>query len=140
MKGQICRIALALAATITLATLAPAAAQTASGLPAEVVNVVWEWVGFVTPVEEIEFDGEGHAAIQADCNRGTGGYTVPDDGHIAVGPIALTRMMCESGSLADRFTQELGRATTYFLQEDDLFLELPVDSGTLQFRRQESAG
>ena len=45
-------------------------------------------------------------------------------------------MMCPPGSLSDRFVKEVGRATSYFLKDGDFFLELPVDSGTLRFRRQ----
>ena len=40
-------------------------------------------------------------------------------------PIAPTREMCPKGSLSDRFARDV-----------DLYLELPVDSGTLRFKRQ----
>jgi para-nitrobenzyl esterase len=50
--------------------------------------------------------------------------------------MALTRAMCPPGSLSDRSVKKLGRATVYFLKDGDLFLDLPVDSGTLRFRRQ----
>jgi hypothetical protein len=39
------------------------------------------------------------------------------------------------GSLSDRYVKEISRVTSYFLKDGDLFLELPVDSGTLRFRR-----
>jgi heat shock protein HslJ len=55
---------------------------------------------------------------------------------IDLGPIALTRMACAEGSLSSRFVQELERASTYFMRDGDLYLEIPVDSGTLRFRRQ----
>lgn len=64
-----------------------------------------------------------------------GGYTVSADRRLALKPIALTRAMCPPGSLSDRFATEVGRATSYFLKDGDLFLELPTDSGTLRFRR-----
>ncbi len=38
--------------------------------------------------------------------------------------------------LSDRFAKEVSRANSYFMKDRDLFLELPVDSGTLRFRRQ----
>jgi membrane-bound inhibitor of C-type lysozyme len=50
-----------------------------------------------------------------------------------VGPIALTRAACPPGSFSDRFAREVGRATSYFVKDGELFLELPVDSGTLRF-------
>lgn len=65
-----------------------------------------------------------------------GKYSVAPDREITLKPIALSRAMCPKGSLSDRFAKEVGRATSYFLQDGDLFLELPVDSGTLRFRRQ----
>lgn len=58
------------------------------------------------------------------------------DRRLAFKPIALTRAMCPEGSLSDRFAKEVGRATSYFLKDGDLYLELPIDSGTLRFRRQ----
>jgi heat shock protein HslJ len=115
-------------------------------LPSNVIGVTWEWVGLSTPVEQVKvhaperytirFDREGRVAVRADCNRGSTSYTVSADRRIALGPIVLTRMMCPPGSQDARFVNEFGRVTSYFLKDGDLFLELPVDSGTLRFRRQ----
>ena len=68
--------------------------------------------------------------------KGYGTYSVGADRQIALGPIALTRAACPPGSLEDRFAREVGRATSYFMRDDDLYLELPADSATLRFRRQ----
>jgi heat shock protein HslJ len=109
------------------------------------MDVTWQWVSLTNPLEQItvgaperytiRFERDGRATVRADCNRGMTSYSVGADRHIAFRPIALTRMMCPPGSLGDRFTREVGRATTYFLKDGDFFLELPVDSGTLRFRR-----
>jgi heat shock protein HslJ len=117
-----------------------------STLAPNVVGVTWQWVSFMTPVEQlnvdtparytIRFERDGRAAVQADCNRGTTRYSVSRDRRIMLGPIVLTRMMCPAGSQGDRFAREVGRASSYFVKDGDLFLELPVDSGTLRFRRQ----
>jgi heat shock protein HslJ len=117
-----------------------------SALPANVVGITWQWVSFTSPVEQvkvdaperytIQFNRDGRIALRADCNRGSVSYSVSVDRRIALGPVVLTRMMCPAGSLDARFVNELSRATSYFLKEGDLFLELPVDSGTLRFRRQ----
>jgi heat shock protein HslJ len=61
---------------------------------------------------------------------------VAADRKITLGPLALTRMMCPPGSQSDRFVKELGRVSSYFTKDGELFLELPVDSGTLRFTRQ----
>jgi len=115
-------------------------------LPPEVVGVTWQWIGLTTPGEEIKssapdhytirFDLDGHVAIQADCNRGVGTYTVGADGQVNFGPIALTRMMCPPGSQSDRYVQELGQVSRYMLKDGELLLEVTAGSGTLRFRKQ----
>jgi heat shock protein HslJ len=117
-----------------------------STLPSNVLDATWQWVSFTSPVEQIPVDAperytirfgrDGRVAVRADCNRGSSGYSVSADRRITLGPIVLTRMMCPPGSLSDRFVREVGRASSYFLKDGDLYLELPVDSGTLRFKRQ----
>ncbi len=117
-----------------------------STLPSDLVDVTWQWVSFTSPIEQLDvdapdrytirFERTGRVALQADCNRGMTGYSAGADRRIALQPIGLTRMLCPEGSLSDRFVKEVGRATSYFLKDGDLFLELPMDSGTLRFRRQ----
>jgi len=112
----------------------------------DMVDVTWQWVRLTTPVERLDVDApdrytlgfgtDGRVGLGADCNRGMGGYTVSADRRLALKPIALARAMGPPGSLSDRFAREVGRATSYFLKDGDLFLELPTDSGTLRFRRQ----
>jgi heat shock protein HslJ len=112
----------------------------------DMMDVTWEWVEFTTPVEQMDIDApdhytirfgsDGKVALRADCNRGMGKYSVTADRKLALKPFALSRAMCPKGSLSDRFAREVGRATSWFLKDGDLFLELPVDSGTLRFRRQ----
>ena len=115
-------------------------------LPPEVVDTTWQWVSLTTPVEQvtvdapdkytIRFDRGGQVAVKADCNRGTTTYSVSGDRKIELKPMALTRAMCPAGSLSDRFAKEISRVTSYFVKDGDLYLQLPVDSGTLRFRRQ----
>jgi len=115
-------------------------------MPSDVTGATWQWVSFTTPVEQlnvdqrerytIAFDPAGRVSLRADCNRGGGSYTVATDRRLTLGPIALTRAACPSGSLSDRFVREVGRASSYFVRNGELFLELPVDSGTLRFERQ----
>ena len=62
-----------------------------------------------------------------------GSYQIAE-GKLTFGPIASTRMACPEGSLADRFASDLGQVTSFFLEGGKLFLELPVDSGTLRLR------
>jgi heat shock protein HslJ len=125
------------------AVAAPSPGPTA--LPSEVLDVTWEWESLVTPVETVKpdrpelytlrFERSDRVTVRADCNRGGGSYTVSADRRIMLGAMALTRAACPPGSLSDRFVREIGRVSSYFVRDGALFLEMPVDSGTLRFRR-----
>lgn len=120
-------------------------AGTDSAPPADVVDVTWQWVSITTPVERLDVDApdrytirfqrDGRLTVRADCNRGMGSYSVSPERGLTLKPLALSRAACPPGSLSDRFARDVGRASSYFLKDGDLFLELPVDSGTLRFRR-----
>ena len=110
----------------------------------EAATGVWHWETTVTPVERIgtanpdrytlELQSGGVALVRADCNRGRGTYEI-GAGRIKLGLIATTRMACPPGSLDGRYLQDLERATTFFVEDGRLFLELPMDSGTMRFAR-----
>jgi len=115
------------------------------GTPQSITDVTWQWVSFTTPVEQItvdapdrytiQFGQEGRVAVRADCNRGTGRYTVTADRWITISPLALTRALRPEGSLSDRFGREIVRAAIYSMRDGDLYIDLPMDSGMLRFRR-----
>ncbi len=121
-------------------------APSQSSLPAGVVDLTWQWVSLTTPVEQvtvasperytIRLERTGRATVRADCNRGASSYAVSATRQIVLKPFTLTRMMCSPGSLSDRFVEELSRGFSYVLKDGELFLDMPVDSGTLRFRRQ----
>jgi len=112
--------------------------------PEAATGGVWRWETTVTPVERIgtaaperytlELQSGGVALVRADCNRGRGSYEI-SEGRIKFGPIATTRMACPPGSLDSRYLKDLERATTFFVEDGRLFLELPMDSGTMRFAR-----
>jgi heat shock protein HslJ len=152
LYGLLCAAAIGLGTTMVSAdgTEAPAAGTTTEApelaLPPDVVGVVWQWVSFSTPKEQIDVDDParytielaagGGVALQVDCNRGTSQYTLDADNRISFGPIGVTMMMCEDDQLGHRFTTELERVGSWFQQDGDFFLELPLDSGTLRFRQE----
>ncbi len=115
--------------------------------PEAVVGKVWQWESFVSPVETIEVPAperhslelmpDGKASARFDCNRGGGTYRI-EPGMLTFGPLMSTRMACAPGSLGERYARELGRVTSFFVEGGKLYLELPVDSGTLRFRPAES--
>ena len=124
---------------------APQPAPTDTALPSEVLDVTWQWESLVTPVETVkpdrpelytlQLDRSGRVGVRADCNRGSGPYTVSAGRRITFGAMALTRAACPPDSLSDRFVRDVGRVSSYFVRDGALFLEMPVDSGTLRCRR-----
>ena len=111
----------------------------------DLMGTTWHWTGISTPQETrtldtpdrytVRFDSAGRVTVRADCNRGTGTYTVSSDRRLTVNPLALTRAMCPPGSMSDRFAAHLSRTTRYEVRNGDLYLMLPGDSGTLKLRR-----
>ena len=109
---------------------------------------VWQWTTFVDPLSRtnvddpaqytVEFKDDGSVSAKADCNQGNGTYTAEKSGTGSSGSIdieimAMTRAMCPPESLSDRFIQYLNEAAIYFFQDENLYMDLPADSGTMTF-------
>jgi heat shock protein HslJ len=113
--------------------------------PEAVTVKVWQWERTVTPVETVESPApdrytlelapNGRLLVRADCNRGTGAYRI-GAGTIAIGPVATTRMACPPDSLDARYLSDLQRAAAFFVEGGNLFIELPLDAGTMRFTPQ----
>lgn len=79
----------------------------------------------------VEFTGDGRVIVQADCNRGQGGFSTTDN-RITIEELATTRAACPPGSLSDDFLRSLANANGFFFQDGSLFIDLAFDSGTMQ--------
>lgn len=111
--------------------------------PESLLNSQWEWLETVTPVETIKSDNpeiytvkflaDGKAQLRFDCNRGGGNYEA-SEGKISFTQVFSTRMACQPESQDSIFMRDITRTTSFFIEGDDLYLEMPVDSGTLHFR------
>lgn len=109
----------------------------------ELLGKPWEWVSFTDPATglvdiagperyQMQFEADGTVFIRADCNIGSGIYSVADGSiSIILGPV--TRAVCEEDSLDAQFLQYLEAAVIWFTQDDDLFFDLKFDSGTMRF-------
>ncbi len=107
------------------------------------VGVVWEWQEFrggngqkTAPDDPskytLTFGSDGRFAVRADCNMGSGAYTVNGPSiELKVGP--LTRAMCPPESLSDRFLRDLGDTRSYVFRDGRLFLALMADAGISTF-------
>jgi heat shock protein HslJ len=85
----------------------------------------------------IQFRPDGTVSIQADCNSVGGTYTV-DGSSITIQTGPTTLVACPPGSLGDQFVTQLNGAAIYFIQGENLFIDLKFDSGTMQFTAQSS--
>jgi len=97
-------------------------------LQPQLTGVLWQWqetrsnTGEVTMRPDdpthytVEFLPEGRLAIQADCNRAMGTYTVTGAQlELQIG--GVTRMACPPGSFMDPFLADLARAVSYTIQQ-----------------------
>lgn len=102
----------------------------------------WMWVGFTDPNQEfrvedpesylLTFQPDRRVTIKADCNNATGNYSLEDNKiKIDIGP--MTRAMCPPGSRSDDFIKYLQSAAIYFYKDNNLFLDLMADGGTMEF-------
>jgi uncharacterized lipoprotein YbaY/heat shock protein HslJ len=116
----------------------------------EIVGVVWQWRatllndGIVMRPDDpsrytLELGADGRAAVRADCNRGSGPYTIMGD-RIDFGALAITAAACIPPSLGSLFTQQLSQASRYFTQDGDLFFALESDRGFMRLSRAAESG
>ena len=111
--------------------------------PGQAMIRTWQWESTTTPVERITvptperytlfLNEDGKAEIRFDCNRGGGEYMIAA-GKLSFGPLISTRMACPEGSLDGPFIRDLQRVASFFIEDRQLYLELPYDSGTMRFR------
>ena len=115
----------------------------ASAAQPELVGPIWHWDQTLMNNDEtfipdnsnnyrMQFEPDGTVTIQADCNQVSGTYTV-DGSSITIQTGPTTLAACPPGSLGDQFVAQLTQAVIYFFQDENLFLDLQFDSGTMQF-------
>jgi heat shock protein HslJ len=122
----------------------PAGSAARSRDPQLVLGTNWQWQETITPVEKIAvpnperytilLGSDGKLQARFDCNSGGGSYKI-SAGKLSFGPLLSTRMACPPDSLDAPYTRDLQRVASFFVQDGDLYLELPSDSGTMRFRR-----
>jgi heat shock protein HslJ len=83
-----------------------------------------------------EFTPQGEVFVQADCNRAIGQFTEEADGRLSVQMGPTTMAACPEGSIGPQFLQALNNSNLFFFQDEDLFIDLAFDSGTMQFSSQ----
>ncbi len=113
------------------------------GEGAQLIGVTWNWLGstynndtsskVTTPGDfTIIFNEDGSYNGKADCNNFSGSYTL-DGNSISIQPGPVTRAMCPQQELADQYLKDLGAAAIYFFQDGNLFFDMKMDTGTMEF-------
>jgi heat shock protein HslJ len=109
----------------------------------DLVGYVWMWLEFLENNDTVthpnmpgnytlEFMPDGKVAVQADCNRANGTYTV-NSSQLDIEIMATTLAACPEGSLADEYLQLLNDAVAYIREGDLLFIDIMMDAGTMKF-------
>lgn len=104
----------------------------------------WYWIGTKTAARadvagaperyQLEFAEAGTVQVQADCNRGSGSYTL-SAGALAFGPIAMTKMGCPDDSQDRDFMAQLASGGSLALDDGWLIVEISAGRGTMYFSR-----
>ncbi|MGB5973446.1 MAG: META domain-containing protein [Nodosilinea sp.] len=130
------------AATVLMGATACVAPSTGPGVPL-LTDTIWELQQIqmsdgtlltANPPQNYtaEFADDGQVFVQADCNRALGQYTEYADGRISVNLGPTTLAACPEDSISSEFLQAMNNSTLYFFQNEDLFIDLKADSGTMQ--------
>lgn len=86
----------------------------------------------------LAFLADGRLSIQADCNSGSGSYTLAGlQLTLRLGPMTLAA--CPPGSQDTVFVRDLGQVVTHVFAGENLVLNMRLDSGNLVFSPQPPA-
>lgn len=107
----------------------------------------WIWTYTQTPKERftptgpssytLEFQ-DATVTVQADCNTGSGKYTVKGNS-IKLGPIAMSMRACIGESLDSSYLQQLSAARLFEINGDKMRIDLFADSGNMHFSKVEAS-
>jgi heat shock protein HslJ len=110
----------------------------------DITGIVWQWTALqetvpasqsVVPDPEnytISFNDDGTYALQADCNQGSGSYTL-DGSSLTIEPGALTRAFCGEDSLDVIYLASLEKVSSYAIEDGQLQLKFADDGGKMDF-------
>lgn len=87
----------------------------------------------------IEFNPDGVAYLQLDCNRGRTGWdassTGDNSGTLTFKQLSSTMALCQDNGLSERLGQQLGFVRTYLIRDGRLNMSLMADGGILVWER-----
>jgi len=136
------QITFALFVVLTLVLTACGGKNSSSG--SDITGIVWQWSAMqetvpasqsVVPDPQnytITFNSDGTAAIKADCNNVTGNYKI-DGSKITITLGASTLMACSDVSQDAIYLASLSKVNSYAVDNGQLQLMFPDDSGKMDF-------
>lgn len=84
----------------------------------------------------VRFREDGTLGVKADCNQKGGTYSASaKERRLSIAITHSTMAACPEGSLENEFERGLSAATSYFIKNGDLYLDLKYDSGTMRFSK-----
>ncbi len=112
------------------------------GFASPLTGITWAWTDLVKPDEQATIPNPAQYTLLmredntfsfvADCNSGSGRYTLDGD-NITLALETITTAACAEGSLSERYTQLLGQVSAFELAEGYLVFKLADDAGRLGF-------
>ena len=112
----------------------------------DIIGIVWKWERFSDPAGQndivviyppnyrLELRPDGQFNVKADCNVGSGGYTLEGSSlTLELGPMTLAE--CGPNSQYDEYISLLGQVATYERKGDSLILNLMGDGGQMKFSK-----
>jgi heat shock protein HslJ len=111
-----------------------------------IVGPVWRWVRtryaddtVLTRAADaagytIQLKPGGTIQVRGDCNSSGGSFTL-NDPHLAITITHSTMAACPEGSLESAFIRDLNRTGRFILRNVGLYLELMLDTGTMEFQQ-----
>ncbi len=124
-------------------------AETADTAGADLVGTTWEWVSLVDAAGQttatdparytITFNDGDVANVVADCNTVIANYFT-DGANITIEPGITSLVACPEDTQDQLFVNSLSSASSYVVEDGELFITLVGDSGTLMFRAAGTAG
>jgi len=117
----------------------------------EIINIEWQWSGLietlpasqsVVPDPEnytITFSEDGTYSIKADCNRGSGSYTL-EDNKMTIKPGPITLAYCGPDSLDSQYLSLLSNVTSISIEDEQMILDIGENGDRMLFIKAEIAG
>ncbi|WP_135611581.1 META domain-containing protein [Methanococcoides sp. AM1] len=110
----------------------------------EIIGIQWQWSGLtetlpasqsVVPDPEnytLAFKSDGTYSIKADCNIGSGGYTL-EGNELTLAPGPITLAYCGPDSLDTQYLSLLSNVTTVSMENDQLVLGVGENGDRMLF-------